>query len=144
MVVSADTSFLFSLFGNDAHSQIAVDWLRANPKPLSISELAEFELANAFRFAESCQRLPAGQAAKYWAFYEADRGAGRVRVELCNLADVLVEAKRLSATHTLTGGYRSFDILHVAAAKKMRAQHFLTFDANQRFLAQAEGLSVPL
>ena len=92
----------------------------------------------------ACQRLPTGQATKYWAFHEADRSAGRVRVELCNLADVLIEAKRLSATHTLTGGHRSFDILHVAAAKKMRAQHFLTFDANQRLLAQTEGLYVPL
>ncbi len=144
MVVSADTSFLFSLFGNDAHSQKALDWVRASPLPLSISELAEFELANAFRFAESCQRLPTGQAAKYWAFYEADRDAGRVQVELCNLAEVLVEARRLSATHTLTGGHRSFDILHVAAAKTLGARHFLTFDANQRLLALSENLSVPL
>jgi hypothetical protein len=29
---------------------------------------------------------------------------------------VIDEAKRLSATHTLTGGHRSFDILHAAAA----------------------------
>ena len=144
MVVSADTSFLFSLFGNDAHSQKALEWVQANPRPLFISELAEFELANAFRFAESCQRLPAGQAAKYWAFYEADRGAGRVRVEVCNLAEILLEAKHLSAIHTLKGGHRSFDILHVAAAKKLGAQQFLTFDANQRLLARAEGLVVPL
>jgi predicted nucleic acid-binding protein len=144
MVVSADTSFLFALFGNDAHSPRALDWIQNNPRPLSISELTEFELANAFRFAECCQRLPPGQAAKYWAFYEADRGAGRIRVEVCNLADILLEANRLSSIHTLTGGHRSFDILHVAAAKKLRAQQFLTFDANQRLLAQAEGLPVPL
>lgn len=144
MVVSADTSFLFSLFGNDAHSQRALDWLLANPWPLSISGLTEFELANAFRFAEASQRLPVGQAAKYWAFYVADRASGRVRVEVCNLADILVEANRLSSIHTLSGGHRSFDILHVAAAKKLGAQQFLTFDANQRLLARAEGLPVPL
>lgn len=143
-MVVADTSFLFSLFGNDVQSPRALDWVRANNQPISISDLGEFELANAFRFAESCQRLPAGQAAKYWALYEADRGAGLVRVEVCNLADILLEAKRLSATHTLTGGHRSFDILHVAAAKKLGAQHFLTFDQNQSRLAQAEGLTVPL
>jgi predicted nucleic acid-binding protein len=144
MVVSADTSFLFSLFGNDSNSQKAIDWVRASHRPLSISELAEFELANAFRFAESCQRLPAGQAAKYWAFYEADRDTGRVCVETCNFAEVLLEAKRLSAIHTLTGGHRSFDILHVAAARKIGAQQFLTFDAHQRRLASAENLIVPL
>ena len=143
-MVSADTSFLFSLFGNDANSPRALNWVRANPRPLSISELAEFELANAFRFAESCQRLPAGQAAKYWAFYESDRGAGRIRVEVCNLGAILLEAKRLSAIHTLSGCHRSFDILHVAAARTMGARHFLTFDVNQRLLAQAESLSVPV
>ncbi|MBT9584070.1 type II toxin-antitoxin system VapC family toxin [bacterium] len=144
MVVTADTSFLFSLFGHDVHSPRALAWVQANPRPLVISELTEFELANAFRFAEFCGRLAAGQAAKYWAYYEADRGAGRVRVEICNLAEILVEAKRLSSIHTLAGGHRSFDILHVAAARKLGGEYFLTFDANQRLLAQAESLLVPL
>ena len=65
-------------------------------------------------------------------------------MEVCNLADILLEAKRLWAIHTLTGGHRSFDILHIAAAKKLGAQQFLTFDANQRLLAQAENLLVPI
>ena len=50
----------------------------------------------------------------------------------CNLASVLIEAKRLSASHTVTGGHRAFDILHVAAALHLGANEFLTFDSNQR------------
>jgi predicted nucleic acid-binding protein len=57
---------------------------------------------------------------------------------------VVHEAKRLSATYTLTGGHRGFDILHVASALIMKAQRFLTFDENQKKLAEAEGLVVPL
>ena len=38
---------------------------------------------------------------------------------------------------------RSFDILHVAAAIHLGAKEFLTFDANQRKLAEAEGFKVP-
>jgi predicted nucleic acid-binding protein len=65
-------------------------------------------------------------------------------VETCNLADVLDEAKRLSAIHTVKGGHRGFDILHVAAALKLGATEFLTFDENQKRLAESEGLRVPL
>jgi len=54
------------------------------------------------------------------------------------------EAKRLSATYTLTGGHRGFDVLHVAGALKLGADQFLTFDGNQKKLAKAEGLVVPL
>lgn len=53
------------------------------------------------------------------------------------------EAMRLSAAHTLAGGHRSFNIVHVAAAIVIKARHFLTFDQNQRRLAEAEGLVVP-
>ena len=45
---------------------------------------------------------------------------------------------------SLAGGHRGFDILHVASALTMKATQFLTFDANQRELAEKEGLVVPL
>jgi len=46
--------------------------------------------------------------------------------------------------HTLTGGHRGFDILHVAAALLVKAQQFLTFDGSQKKLAELEGLMVPV
>ena len=36
------------------------------------------------------------------------------------------------------------DILHVATAIELGAKAFLTFDANQKKLAEAEGLFVPV
>ena len=42
----------------------------------------------------------------------------------------------------VAGGHRGFDILHVAAALVLRADEFLTFDANQKKLAESEGLAV--
>ena len=36
------------------------------------------------------------------------------------------------------------DILHVATAIELGAKEFLTFDGNQKKLAEAEGLVVPL
>jgi hypothetical protein len=40
----------------------------------------------------------------------------------------------------MDGGYRAFDILHVAAALLLEASDFLTFDAKQSRLALAVGL----
>ncbi len=144
MVICADTSFLFSLYGNDAHTSQAVAWLKSQRAALTLTKLGEYELGNALRFSEFRRGLAPGEAALFWAQFEADRDSGRLQIHVCNLADVVDEAKRLSATYTLTGGHRGFDILHVAAALILKAQQFLTFDANQKKLAEAEGLIVPV
>jgi predicted nucleic acid-binding protein len=144
MVTCADTSFLFSLYGNDAHTPRALAWMKSQRTALVITSLNEYELGNALRFAEFRSGISLGEAALFWAEFEADRASGRLQIQICNLADVLHEAKRLSATHTLTGGHRGFDILHVASALIVKAHRFLTFDENQKKLAEAEGLVVPL
>ena len=143
MVAAADTSFLFSVYGNDIHTPLALDWLRKKEAMIVISDLADYELSNALRFAEFSKRLRVGDAAVFWAQYEADREVGRIRIEICNLAALISEARRLSATHTLRSGNRAFDILHVAAGLHLKTKHFLTFDARQKKLAEAEGLVVP-
>lgn len=144
MVTCADTSFLFSLYGNDAHTARAIAWMKSQRTALVITSLNEYELSNTLRFAEFRNALSLGDAAMCWAEFEADRASGRLQLQVCNLADVVHEAKRLSAIHTLTGGHRGFDILHVASALIVKAECFLTFDENQKKLAETEGLVVPL
>jgi predicted nucleic acid-binding protein len=144
MVTSCDTSFLFAIYGNDTHSARAIAWIRKQTSPISLSILNEYELMNALRFAEYRGALRPGTAATCWADFEADLAAGRLTTAPCNLATVVAEAKRLSASHTLSSGHRSFDILHVASALHLGAKRFLTFDRNQRVLARAERLGVPL
>jgi predicted nucleic acid-binding protein len=51
-------------------------------------------------------------------------------------------AERLSAQYTVSGGYRTLDILHVATALQVEADQLLTFDASQSALARAAGLGV--
>jgi predicted nucleic acid-binding protein len=60
----------------------------------------------------------------------------------CNFQDLFRRAEALSARHTIAGGHRSFDVLHVATALHLGAREFLTFDLNQRKLAAAEKLRV--
>lgn len=144
MVIACDTSFLFSLYGSDAHSSQAVAWVSRSTTALYLNSLTHFEFGNALRFSEYRKVIPPGMADQYWAGFEAAIGQGRLIVATSNLADVIDEARRISATHTLSGGYRGFDILHVASAIRMRASYFLTFDENQKKLAVTEGLKVAL
>jgi predicted nucleic acid-binding protein len=144
MVICADTSFLFSLYGNDGNTPRAVAWMKSQRTALTLTTLNEYELGNALRFAEFRRGIGPGEAALFWAQYEADRTTGRLNLHICNLADVLDEAKRLSATHTVAGGHRGFDILHVASSIRLKAKQFLTFDGNQKKLAEAESLVVPV
>lgn len=144
MVVCVDTSFLFSLYGDDANSARAREWISARKCRLVLSAYNEFEFGNALRFAESRAAIAVGDAAKFWSEYEADRNRGRLLVRELNLARVVDEACRLSAGYTLSGGHRGFDILLVAAALVAGATDFLTFDGNQRKLAIAERLECSL
>lgn len=52
------------------------------------------------------------------------------------------EAERLSVKHTAEMGFRTLDLLHVAAARVLRCKRFLTFDTRQTSLAAAAGLHV--
>ena len=144
MVTCTDTSFLFSIYGNDSHSPDALAWARRNPEPIHISCLNRFELLNALRLAEFRRLVSSGQAAVFTTQFEQDLRQGRLIETPANLSDILTEASRLSAARTIAGGHRGFDILHVAAARIMGATRFLTFDTNQKQLAKTEGLSVPI
>ena len=142
-MICGDTSFFFSLYGNDTHSPRAVNWVRGISGPITLGPFNAYELGNALRFAAFRKMLSSEESSLYWAQFESAIQRGRLLQTSCNLAGVLDEATRLSATHTLTGGHRAFDVLHVAAALALGANQFLTFDGNQKILAESEGLKVP-
>jgi predicted nucleic acid-binding protein len=143
MVICADTSFLFSVYGNDVHSERALKWLRKQNQPLHISSLNEFELGNALRFSLFKGYYKQADTDIFWQEYLSDRDAGRLKLLQINLAEVLKTASEISREFTMQYGHRSFDILHVSAAKVMSASHFLSFDQNQLSLAKRVNLTAP-
>lgn len=139
-MLCTDTSFLFSLYGHDVHTEEALARLGRAAQPLILSALNEFELGNALRFAEWRKLIPSGSTAIRLAALAEDRAQGRWHPSEIDLMEIVVEAGRLSAVHTLNGGHRAFDILHVAHARLVRGARFLSFDENQQRLAKAAGL----
>jgi predicted nucleic acid-binding protein len=141
--VCCDTSFLVSLYKEEPRSSEAKATLANEQRRLQISELIFYEFSNAIRFAACRRFIQKELALTIIRDLEVDLARKRLAIAPLSLPATLAEAKRLSATHTLTGGHRSMDILHVATALQLKASLFLTFDENQRTLARAEGLQVP-
>ena len=56
-MLCADTSFLFSLYGQDTHTDKALALLAKAAEPLLLSALNNYELGNALRFAECLQAI---------------------------------------------------------------------------------------
>jgi predicted nucleic acid-binding protein len=143
MIAYADTGFLCSLYAPDIHSTRAVSRMRRQTLPLAFTWLHQLELRNAFRLRVFRGEITSTQRDASLNSFLADIAAGVLAPASPPLAEVMLEAERLSALHSETLGTRSLDILHVAAALTLGLALFLTFDTRQAALAKIAGLKVP-
>lgn len=150
MIAYPDTSFLCALYRTQTNSDRALAYRATMSEPLSITLLLQWEFRQSVRFqAYRHGKNPAVgysifEANKMIADLEEDLGNGRVDLHPCDFPATLQTGERISRNRTFSGGHRSFDLLHVATARVLRARDFLTFDANQILLARAEGFALPL
>ena len=145
-----DTSFLCALYRLQDNSEKAFAFIEAFKVVVIVSSKVLWEFRQSSRFQVFRHQ---NDKTKGFSKIEAERmmGALAVNVKSGGLALATVEwpdvhsiAETLSATHTMKRGHRPMDILHLATAKHLRLKHFLTFDGNQKKLAEAEGLIVPV
>ena len=148
MTVYPDTSFLCALYRQQDNTKEA-DAYRASMKgPLPVAALVLYEFRQSVRWHTWLNRKDASkgygerEGAGMLADLQSDVASGLVQIMPVEWAGVISKAEQLSAQHTGTGGYRGFDILHVATALELGAKVFLTFDGNQTALAKAVGLKV--
>jgi len=142
MTICADTSFLFSFYGSDVNTAAAQNRATESASVIHVHVVNSFEFENAVRLRFFQRKLSEVERDKIITGYRADIESGRVVNVNVPLTQVFSEAARLSAQHTETLGNRAYDILQVAAALRLGATEFWSFDGKQRTLAQAEGLSV--
>jgi predicted nucleic acid-binding protein len=146
----ADTSFLCALYREQDNSELADAFMENCEGEVVVSSQVLWE----FR-----------QSARFQVYrYQSDKTTGFSRAEAERMIEVLTEnvqsgvltmasvewpdvhsiAETVSAAHTMKGGHRAMDIIHLSTAKYFGLKHFLTFDGNQKKLAEAEGLVVPV
>lgn len=148
MSTFADTSFLCGLYIRQSTSPKAIAYYDEFGGPFLISSLVHFEFRQSIRIQTF---LYSKDRTKGFPEQDADAGLeeleknildGAVEIVPVDWSDVHNIAERLSSQYTMSRGHRTVDILHVATALHLKARQFLTFDSNQRILAQAEGLRV--
>jgi predicted nucleic acid-binding protein len=145
-----DTSFLCALYRLQANSAKAAAYFASLIGPLEVTTLLLYEFRQAVRFQIRLHRhdpakgYPLAEGTKMLADLKSDLISGEVLTIPAPWPQIHLAAERLSELHTDASGHRSMDILHVATAIELGVKEFLTFDENQKKLAEAEGLIVPL
>jgi predicted nucleic acid-binding protein len=120
--------------------------MRHQPTALEVSSLLLYDFRQSVQFQvfrQSRDRMrgyPPAVAQAALAALQSDLKVGALHLAAVDWADVHQRAERLSLQYTRREGHRAMDILHVATALHLGATEFLTFDANQKELAEAEGL----
>lgn len=148
MSAFADTSFLFAFYFPRAASEQAMAKVESLQDAPLISSLVRFEFQQAvwFKVWLHAQGQPLGlsetAAQSALAAFELDLDQGLWAVASTDWETVVTRAERLALDHTPRHGARAMDIVHLAFALQLAATELLSFDANQRRVAEAEGLAV--
>jgi len=147
VIAYPDTSFLCALYVPLSTSAAAIAHYRRMSEPLHVTTLllGEFRQSVRFQMFRHSRDATQGYSRKTGldalAKLQSNLDVGALVVAPADWADALDIAERVSARHTIAGGHRYLDVLHVATALHLGAVEFLSFDANQRKLAAAEGLA---
>jgi predicted nucleic acid-binding protein len=138
----ADSSFLVSLLVHDAGTQSAMTHMAKVSTPLLFTPLHRIEVRNAIRNATARSAITQEQQKKAFKQLDEDVREGLLVHQQLAWTEVFRTADELSEKHSKTDGQRTVDLLHVAAAKVLKADRFLSLDNRQRGLAAAAGLEV--
>ena len=147
-MIFADTSLLCALYREQDNSPDADRLMKQKTGPVHVSALVLFEFRqstrfNGFRFSKNRKDgFSKQEAQRMLNILQDNITAGGIVIPPVEWQDVHSIAEKLSAQHTMTGGHRTLDVLHIATALHLKAKEFLTFDGNQTELAKAVGLKV--
>ena len=145
-----DTSFLCALYRTQVNSTRADHVMAGLNGTLGVSSLLLLEFRQSVRLQirlhlnDRSKGFPQTEGQQMLNDLQIDLNAGLLTTIPVDWASVHQRAEALSSAHTQASGHRLADILHVATALHFGVTEFLTFDGNQKKLAEAEGLVVPV
>lgn len=148
MIAFPDTSFLCAFYRRQDNSPVAAAYFKALPEALHVSSLLLYEFRQSVHFQvwlharDKSKGYPLADAGRALSDLQTDLDTGALVMIAADWPEIHRLAETISKRHTITGGHRSLDVLHVATALYLGAREFLTFDTNQRKLAAAEKLKV--
>lgn len=144
MNIYPDTTFYVALrFSDDVHHESATAFFEARDDDTFLwSPWHRVEVSNAFRQFARGERalLRAPDARRVIHRLETDVRVGYFLHMEADWRDVLRTAYDVSVEHAFSYSCRAADLLHVAYAKELAADMFVSFDEAQVRLAEAAGL----
>jgi predicted nucleic acid-binding protein len=142
MIWYIDTGLLVKLYVPEPESAQVAALVNSAPAVV-LSPLHRLEMTLALSAKQARGELAPAQTARAFARMAEDVAARRFRAPPCDWSAVLDLARTLGEKHGATTPARSLDVLHVAAARHLRAVSFVTTDKRQRVFALAAGLECP-
>ena len=149
----ADTNFFTRVY-LELPESVKADRLLEKAKtggsePVSVTWLHRMELVNAFEISVWLSRqgghptVSPEQAAVALATFRDDLKDGKfLRLARPDTAKLEALVEEAALRHTARNGFRTYDILHVAAAVILGCDTFFSFDVRAKKLAELEGLTV--
>ncbi len=137
-----DSGVLVKLYCLEADTPEAVKLVERSRPPLALTQWQEIEIRNALRLKLFRDEVTASELKKALNGLQTDLLTGLLQRVLYDITAVFRMANELSEDHASSLGCRTLDIFHVAAAKVIGADEFVTFDARQAALALNAGLTV--
>jgi predicted nucleic acid-binding protein len=146
----ADTSFLCALYREQDNSERADAFMESRKGQVVVSSQVLWEFRQSARFQvyryqfDKTTGFSKAEAERMINVLSENVASGILTLVTVEWPDVHKIAETLSATHTMKGGHRAMDIIHVSTAKTLGLKYFLTFDGNQKNLAESQELVVPV
>jgi predicted nucleic acid-binding protein len=122
--------------------------MQSRQEPLPVSSLLILEFKQSVRLQnflftnDRTRGFPQREGAAMIRDLQTDLAAGLLQLIAPDWAEVHRLAEELSQKYTADEGHRLADLLHLATAKYLGSEVFLSFDDRQRRLAVAEGLTL--
>lgn len=138
----ADTSFLLALLAYDGHSRAAGRWIAKYSETPITSDLVVFEAFNALRSLHLRGIIDAEEHKESRLILNTLLRRQVLLKYPFRTRLLTAEAHRLLDHFSPGLPHGTLDVLHVAAAKLLKADSLATFDKNQRALAKEVGLKV--
>ena len=145
------TRFYLELTDSEVADGLVSEVRRGEAEPIPVFWLHRAELVNALQLhvfsglQPGHTRVSPEQAAIALATFREDLAAQEfLRPARLPEAELEKQAEALALRHTAKHGFRTYDLLHVAAALLLGCDTFWSFDARALKLAKVEGLHVPV
>jgi hypothetical protein len=142
-VIYGDTSFLIAVYRQGDRFHATASKLAAGLRqPIALTLLGELELHNGIYRCLAAKIIDQREHDAIFRQISSDEADGILVRRAVDQAELYAHARDLSKKFTPVISARSLDILHVAAARLLRASPFISFDAKQRLLVQKTGMSL--